>query len=253
MSRYGIVIASLLTLSFPEWQDSVTFAEDTQAIAAVALFASEESILDDNGFRIVERTADLRAEERFAQLADWVLPSPTHSGFRMNAEFLQTDPVPGSLDRVAEATCEGILSPCIALVRTAQQTGKLDELRRRIEAIPDPVEPHQQRAKLAILMMLQSARNNENAALELCSQLSRQVRVRGENLNGRWWPETLALARGMQHMQDRSELLELAVIGPIPLHCLLRAGVVGKKSKELLKSSVVRAEVYNHFSRFCSQ
>jgi hypothetical protein len=48
-------------------------------------------------------------------------------------------------------------------------------------------------------------------------------------------------------------LASIPVIGPIPLHCQLRTGAIWKKSKELLKSNVVRAEVYNHFSRLCSQ
>ena len=112
----------------------------------------------------------------------------------MHGEFLKTNAVPGSRGKVADAICEGILSPCFLLVRTAEQAGKLDELRQHIEAIPDPFEPYQLRVKLAMLLMVQSAQGKENAALELCLKLSQQVRVRDENHSGQWWPVTLEMA-----------------------------------------------------------
>jgi hypothetical protein len=206
-----MAITLILTLTFLAGQGSVIDAKDVRSTALASLFANDEAILSNNIHKFVEQLGNLPVEQRFEQLSLWVLPSSQRSGFRTDAEFLQTDPVPGSVDKVAEATHEGILSPCFALIRTAEQSGKLGELRQRLESIPDPAEPHQLRAKLALLLMVQSAQHNEEAALEVCNRLVQLVRVRGENLDGQWWPETLALAWGMQEIQNRTELLELAV------------------------------------------
>ncbi len=210
MRRYQSFATLLFSLLWAAFAGAKSYCSDETLSVATPIFFDDEVILSDNIRKLVEQIATLPAEHRFERLSQWVLPSTSHSGFRMNAEFLQTDAIPGSLDRVAEATCEGILSPCFALIRVAEQTGKLDELRRRIEAIPDPPGPHQLRAKLAMLMIVQSALRNETAALEMCSQLSQQVRVRGENRGGQWWPETLAMAWGMGRIKNRTELLELA-------------------------------------------
>ena len=167
MRRLRILTTLLLLLSWNHVGTSALFAEDRAAPVIAALFGEDEAVLADNLTRVIERTVKLSADERFEQLTQWVLPSPGRSSFRMNAKFLQTDAIPGSLHHVADATCEGILSPCFALVRTAEKSGRLDELRQRIEAIPDPTMPHQLRAKLAMLLIVQCAQGNQEQTAAL--------------------------------------------------------------------------------------
>lgn len=210
MRSLRIIVTLLLLVLSNDFAGAVAFGDDRAVSLVATLFADDEPVLSDNVRQLIERTVDLSAEERFEHLAKWILPSSTRSGFRMNGEFLQTDALPGSQRKLQQATCEGILSPCFALIRTAEESGRLDDLRKRIEAIPDPTVPSQLRAKLAMLLMVRSAQRDQETAAALCARLSQEVRVRTENLNGQWWPETLALAWGMQHIQNRTELLELA-------------------------------------------
>ena len=184
MNRLRFFATLLLTLPWTDLAGSVSLGDDGRESVAAILSAQDEEVLAGNVTRIVEQTADLSAEQRFEQLAQWVLPSPARSEFRMSAEFLQTDAVRGTLSKVTSAACEGILSPCFALVRTAEQSGRLDELQQRIEAIPDPSEPHHLRAKLALLLIVHCSQRDEDAAPAVCAKLTEAVRVRTDNLKG---------------------------------------------------------------------
>jgi hypothetical protein len=210
VSSMAIAVMLLFLFMTSDFSVADELADVRQSSASTMLLIEDEAVIAENVYAIVQRTAVLSADERFERLALWVLPTPDRPEFRMNSLFLQTDPMPGSTNKLQEGTCEGILSPCFALIRAAEQSGRLEELRQRIEAIPDSAKPHALRAKLAMLLMVQCALQNTDASSALCGTLSQQVRVRTDNLNGRWWPETLALAWGMQRMQNRVELMELA-------------------------------------------
>jgi hypothetical protein len=208
----SLTITAMLLILFLTSDFSVADepADAPQSSGSSMLLIEDEAVIAENVYAIVQRTALLSVDERFERLALWVLPTAVRPEFRMNSLFLQTDPMPGSTNRLQDGTCEGILSPCFALIRAAEQSGRLEELRQRIEAIPDSAKPHALRAKLAMLFMVQCALQNKDASTALCARLSQEVRTRTVNLNGRWWPETLALAWGMQKMQNRVELMELA-------------------------------------------
>ena len=187
-----------------------TLSDEMKPATAAALFATDEDVLSENTDAVLRHASDLPVEQQLDFLANWVLPSATRTAFRMKAMFAPTDPAPLADAAPVGSMIEGICTPVFLLVAVAQQTNRLDDLRRRVAAIDDPPEPHELRAKLAMLFMIDSANGNSESAATSLAALSALVRTRGENLDGRWWPETLALTYGMQDSANRSDLLELA-------------------------------------------
>ena len=188
---------------------SAAFAVESNETAVAFLFEHDEDVLSENLDAVIRRAAALPPERRFDYLAQWVLPSGARTAFRVKAAFVQTNPTPMSKPFPESSTVNGIMSPVFLLITTAMETNRLDQLRQCIEAIADPPEPHQLRAKLALLYMIHSAKGESEKAALLLSRLAASVRTRGENFDGRWWPETLALTFGMQNATNTTEMLDL--------------------------------------------
>ncbi len=178
--------------------------------AAVAgVFAADEAILSDNTDAVLRNASALPTDQQFEYLSEWVLPSISHPGFRMKAKFAPSDANPADLTYQQEVRVEGIGRPVFLLMSVAQETNRLDELRRTVVMLEHPEEPHEQRAKLALLFMIDSASGNREAPLSLWLLCQRSFSSR----RARTWMDaggrkTLALAVGMQHPATGNELLK---------------------------------------------
>ena len=200
----------ILACLWPGSNAAIAAAADDSAAVVASLFADDDAVLADNVVALMRRTETLPADKRFEVLADWVLPSAHRSEYRMNAVFPHVDPIPGLAQLSPNAIAGGIYSPVFALIAVAEESGRLDELRQRVEAVRDANEPNRKRSRLALLFMIAVAQKDSESAAKLLGLLTELVRVRGENHGVRWWPETLALAYGMEHSVDALELKDFA-------------------------------------------
>ncbi len=199
----------ILACLWPVSNASIAAADDSKTVVA-PLFAKDDAVLADNVGALMRQSESLLADQRYEVLADWVLPSAHRSEYRMNAVFPPVDPIPAYAQFSPNATADGIYSPVFALIAAAEETGRLDELRQRVEAVGDAGEPHRERARLALLYMIAVAQKDAESAAKLLGLLTELVRVRGENHGVRWWPETLAMAYGMEHSIDALEMKDFA-------------------------------------------
>ncbi len=157
--------------------------EPLDAEVADAVFGTQ--VLSENAAAVCEQAALLDADQRFEFLAEWVLPGPRHSGFRLSGEFSQTRPAPitktanGGPDR-------SLVSPVFDLLDAAVETGRVAELRDRVAAITDSANGLQQRSRAALLLMLSLEAGDREAAGASFDVIHKTAL----NLRPRWQPNS---------------------------------------------------------------
>lgn len=181
-----------------------TFAQRTDARALNALFGDE--FIAENVRSICRRAADLDPADRYEYLCQWVLPGPDHSDFRVDATLTQTDPSPLALqlDPAIQRSPSGaiVVSPVFDLLDTAAETGQLTELRARVAETEEPVDPFQQRARTALLVLVHLEMREFARAESALSKLREPAALpQPERLHDQW-PETLVVYRGLQQLPD---------------------------------------------------
>ena len=152
--------------------------ENAQVPKSVGLLVSElfdEEILADNVFAVRRHEFELTENDQYESLSNWVLPSDTHSTIRMSGAFTPTDPAPIVSQEYLGGTNTGgtLVSPVFDLLDLAAKLGRLKELKKRVVNIPEPATESQQRALVAVRILL---------ALELSEdgmvRLPRRAKVR---------------------------------------------------------------------------
>ena len=169
-------------------------ATDTPSHVAV-LF--DESIVASNVTAIHARANQLDDEALFALLIRWVIPSESHSLIRMNGDFTPTTPAPvTSMDLTSEhAIGGGIVSPVFDLLDVAKRSNRLGDLLKIVDAVPEPRQEEQQRAKAALKALVKVELGNTDEAVKAVDRLSRLVRTSDANEISKMWPETLVVYR----------------------------------------------------------
>ncbi|MGZ0175027.1 MAG: hypothetical protein ACKVHE_36500, partial [Planctomycetales bacterium] len=136
-------------------------------------------------------------EQRYRFLSEWVLPSRSHGTIRTALDFTPTQPVRVKdrmdVDRLKIAEQSGqsrvqiggrLVAPALDLVEVAKELGRLEEVRDRVDRFL-PTSAHQQRSRLAMLVVLDTTREEFDAAqrqlelLNLLGSSQRVVAVRG--------------------------------------------------------------------------
>lgn len=197
-------------------------AEPTRS-ALGAVFA--DCHLPDAALYVHRRAAALPLEARYACLADWVLPGADHAGLRLALDYSPTHPAPpvagdDPLDarRLARARESGesrvqiggnLVSPALDLVDAATQLGKLDDVRRRVEQAPQ-TDDEARRARLAMLAIVDIARQQPQPALEALDKLLASLEAGAHTGFFQRWPETLATHQALAHPATRKAGGELA-------------------------------------------
>ncbi len=149
-------MATILAFAQMAFPVSMVFAEDSLQSLGASLFSPDEDVLANNSAAASRHASTLPPEERFDYLADWVLPSTTHSAIRMNGEFTQTDPAPVGQSAGERDDIRGgvLVSPVFDLLELAKSIDRLPELLQAVEAISESTVEEQLRARAALLVLI---------------------------------------------------------------------------------------------------
>lgn len=185
----------------------------------------EEQNLAANLLEVRNRAIRLEEAARFDYLSDWVMPGKSHPGFRLAGDFTPTNPAPiadaSSLGAIARRPVSDdgdevriqsggeLVSPALDLIDLAKKLGSLDKLRAQIESTDvSPDDGHQQRARLALLYLVDIARDDAAAAQSHLEQLFDAFQKSDHIRLAERWPETLAMSRGVHYPATREVMAE---------------------------------------------
>ena len=187
----------------------------------------DEEILAENIFAVRHRAFAMPEAERYAFLADWVLPSGTHSTIRMSGAFAPADPSSIVAREYRDATGAGgtLVSPAFDLLDLATKLGLFKELRARVAAIPEPATEPQQRARTSLRILLALELNEESAIESDVKKLQKMVTSMTPKSMADQWPETLVAFRSVTKFPKSSAcdivsvLVSQRVQRDIPKNC----------------------------------
>jgi tetratricopeptide (TPR) repeat protein len=134
-----------------------------------------EKVLTTAAYDVWLAAQAMSPEKRYEYLKEWVLPSRDHLTVRLAVDWTPTDPIqtvpraerlgstsPGASQPPGHVGGE-LVSPALALVASAKQLGKLDDLATAI-AIAAKEHPEQVRALISLQVLLALARDDEQSA-----------------------------------------------------------------------------------------
>jgi hypothetical protein len=217
---YAAVLVALFSLASAMAAEAAGEAPDARARSAIL----GDETLASNIAELRSQVASLASPARYERLAAWVLPSKSHDDFRFSAEFSQTWPMPAlrgddpvEAERIRIAAELGmrrvptggrLVSPVLDLIDAAHESGKLDELRDALQALRSEDEV-QQRQRLALLAMTETARGEFPSASRLLDEMEVRLRNATFSLLADRWPETLLLSVTVEHppLRDASEAM----------------------------------------------
>jgi len=166
-----------------------------------ALFGTETLRCNVNAVR--RKAAGMSPEVRYEYLKNWVLPSQTHSDFRVIGEFAPADPSPLAIElephRFPSGRGGALVSPVFDLLETAKAAGKLRDLAADVARFPDPENSAQLRSKL-VLQLLVALESRDTKTLDrlapaLFSKTSATFKWRGAD----YWPELHLIGWSIDH------------------------------------------------------
>lgn len=190
----------------------VRLSEPDEDALALSEIVGDEFIAEN--VRDVRRHAVQRAPaDRFDFLAAWVLPGNRHRGFRVSGEFTRTDPPPLENRDESDGPSRGgeLTSPVFDLLDVAAQTGRLDELRRKITGTPEPEAEFQQRARAALLLLVNLELGDRSGASAAARTLHALIAQESPQFVADMWPETLAVYRGLLRFGALPEIGDLLI------------------------------------------
>lgn len=172
-----------------------------------AVFGEQD--LATNVLAVRGRAATFPDEQRYSFLSDWVLPSDGRRSFRLSGAFTTTHPAPPGSESSGDVGGQ-LVTPAYDLIDVAARLNRLDELRDRVVAF-EPDDGDQQRARCALLFLIEAARNDLTAAEAACDQLLTLREKRADFRAASLWPETLVALRGYRNNETRAIVSELCM------------------------------------------
>ena len=179
----------------------------------------------DAALAVHRRAMRMPAEERYAFLSKWVLPSVDHDTLRLVHGFTPTHPTPPvhgasriDVDRLRIAEQAGhsrvqsgsnLVAPALDLIAAAKELNRLDQLREQVAQAPSDSE-HEQRSRLTMLSLVDLAQSDVSAATGNLEKLSKLVAANTDFRLATRWPETLAMWEGIRHPDTREILHDMA-------------------------------------------
>ncbi|WP_161604750.1 DUF1583 domain-containing protein [Roseiconus nitratireducens] len=157
-----------------------------------------ESVLAGNAAAVCDRSRTMPAESKLKALSEWVLPGNGH-GFRLGGTFRRGEG--RSIDRADPAVTdlrdfpesEWIASPARQLIRVAQQLGRLDDLRKRLQRFR-PVDPRQQKNQATLLTLIEIVSGDASAvAKRLDDRFAAQRKPEDSDAIRQGWCDLLVL------------------------------------------------------------
>lgn len=148
--------------------DSITAADHVSHQAALCQIFGEQA-LQRNAALVCLKTRALPIEQRFDQLAQWVLPGHGHS-FRLGRSFRRSE-LPKGQAELADGTLSDLkgypesawmLSPARDLIDVATELNRVDQLTRLIET-HEPSDQQQANAQTTLLTLIEIAAGDASA------------------------------------------------------------------------------------------
>ena len=181
-------------------------APDPSSPATESIRSARHAVIGEPLFafgagEVIDTAEKLPVVERYALLADWVLPTPDHPDWRLEGDFTPTFPPPSTTKGVEGKrvpTGGELRSPAIALVDAAKALGKLDELVKRIDQIQADRAANE-RGKLALLALVQIARGDDAEAAKALNKIKPMLDKRPSDQPS-WtnWPELVLASRAIE-------------------------------------------------------
>lgn len=206
------VVCSVISLQQSTPAQEVRAPSD--ALALHQLFG--EAPLNANARQICVTARRQTDAAGFELLSNWVLPSENHPGVRWIGDFRDSGLVadgeigPDSpwdhpeQDAVLNQLLQrpAIDSPVLQLIEAAYRTGKLDELRERIQSL-DVTGDESRRSKQALLFLVAIARKDAAAARTVFELFVQSLPAAERTGLQRCWSEFLVFWAGMQAPESR--------------------------------------------------
>lgn len=212
------LIAASTSSQDTAWKGSRTGVTDGKRVdsdrhALNAIF--EDSHIADDALAIHHRAMRMPPEERYEFLSRWVLPNADHATIRTALDFTATQPAPPvqsaertDIDRLRFAeqsrvqTGGRLVAPAIDFVEVAKTLGRLEEIRSRVDQFL-PSNAEQQRARLAMLSAVDTARGNFESAQRRLEDLFQLVQTGEHSSFLKRCPETFAISMSLPHPENR--------------------------------------------------
>ena len=164
----------------------------------------QEQYLADSVLQVARHSASLSDEERYAYLADWVLPARSHSSLRMVGKFAPP-PAPsfkdkqplGVLSPLAVKTADTkrqqtgaqLVAPPFDLVAVAKKLGRLSDIRERLSSSGDESNEEGVSQRATMLALIAMASGDFAAANEYLDKLVAASDSGDEAEHFDRWPE----------------------------------------------------------------
>lgn len=191
-------------------QGGLLALENPSAVTGERTFVSDLITTDKfnrMGYQMARQAESLPVEERYSQLADWVLPGELCRDFRVAGGFAT-----GAFERLSSVSATDqsasrrpgeLVSPALDLVKAASAAGTLDELQQIVRQLPvDTNNPINHPSKIAILSVIATAQQDFTAANRLLLKLTNSVSQKDADTEGRLdsegWPAAIAAWNALQ-------------------------------------------------------
>ncbi len=174
---------------------------------------------------LLVQTRAMPLEAQYEALKHWVLPNDDHANYRLFADFTSDNGIPnknrltGRLDSNGENDVAPfrrqkvggeLIAPAFDLVDVAKKLNRLDELAKLVEEAPDDKTPFAARSKLAMQIMINTAKGDFAKSNEGMGQLLLLCKAIPENARMvKRWPEVLVGSDATRHPQLRAGALTL--------------------------------------------
>lgn len=170
-----------------------------------------EDVLAENVQAIRLSAAQMSPDDRFEFLMSWVWPEGRWNQFRLAGVFTPTDPSPLAMESVMTRPGGGVLeSPVFELLKTARETGRLPQLRRRLAEMQPAEGLPSRKSQLAMSILLSWEADDHSTIERDLEQLFKAVQDTRPASLGDVWPETLVVARCVYDDRHSPLLVELA-------------------------------------------
>ncbi|GAA4455508.1 DUF1583 domain-containing protein [Novipirellula rosea] len=173
-----------------------------------------EAILRSNTREVIRLASEMEAEQRYEFLSDWVLPGSSHRNFRLDGHFVPQDAGDDAGEHQHNAghhRRDHLIAPATELISTANELGRLSELKTKIQQSPDDTL-QQKRAQAAMLALVQAAQGDVDDAHESLEAIYKWVSEEPNQTPDQLWPEVLVAHAFADDPDAASVLADLLTI-----------------------------------------
>ena len=196
------ICKGLFFLAFvAEFSISAVDADDSVGTATALRGIFGESILADNVRAIRQRAAAMPLTKRFEFLMSVIFPMSNDGAIVLRGEFAPTDLalVDSTSPRTDVTEHSGLVSPVYDLLVAAKETGRLQEVRDRIDSLPQTADEHRNKAISSLRLLVSLEQGDQQSAEHAADDLFRASTKSKVTAIDDLWPEMLALYRTVNH------------------------------------------------------